>query len=443
MPALDLVQQQMEDEARRRALMEYADGMEVSSVPAESTAEAPDDLAALAPASSRAAVARGAPQLPEAEADPYGDALTEAARRRFSHTGSNLGRGIIKAFTGVSDDSGQADRTAFEQAPVVEYLQRQQMADKKRALDLTAQKAVPKMPKPGKSTDPQSAESKAAQARLAPIIGDQMTEDEIATIPEAAEQLYLDAVAKKRVAEVTREGQVGVDKRSSADREQRARLAAQRLGLDYEKLSAAKKAALEKATEKDETQADAKETGLRKEFNGLPAVKNYELAAIAVDQVKRAAADDSPAGDIALVTNYMRSLDPSTGVKDQEFNNASKAGGFDDRARAAYERIISGKRLTPEMRKGFVTSATGLLESHRLVYEARKKQYEGLAPPGTASRVALPTGLDLSASPPPVPTPSTAPAESIREKIDLPDGSQLITYTNGRQVKRTPKKRAE
>jgi hypothetical protein len=237
MPALDVVQQQLEEEARRRALMEMADGMEVSAVPAEATLGASDDIAALAPASSRAAMARGAPQAPEAVADPYGDALDEASRRRFAHAGGDLGRGIIKAFTGVSDDSGKADREAFEQAPVVAFLQRQKMADKKRALDLTAQKAIPKAGRSGKSTDPTSPESKLAQARVRAVLAGQLTDEDISNVTEDSETSVMKYGSLGRRDEVTREGQLATTQRAQATLEQSAQQFAAREGREWAKLS--------------------------------------------------------------------------------------------------------------------------------------------------------------------------------------------------------------
>lgn len=193
------------------------------------------------------------------------------------------------------------------------------------------------------------------------------------------------------------------------------------------------------------------EGNLRKEFQATPAYKNFQIAAVAFDQVQRAANDPSPAGDISVITNFMRSLDPNTGVKDQEFNNAQNAGGLYTKAEAALARVKSGERLTPEQRADFVRAARSNVLALQAPYDQTLKHYQGLAGSYNVdpSRVAMKTGIDLTEEPPPraaapvapTPRPSSAPAESIREKIDLPDGSQLITYTNGKQVKRTPKKK--
>lgn len=192
------------------------------------------------------------------------------------------------------------------------------------------------------------------------------------------------------------------------------------------------------------------EGNLRKEVQATPAYKNYQIAAVAYDQVKRAAEDPSGASDIVAVTKFMSSIDPNTGVKDQEFNNAQNSAGLYAKAQAALAQLQRGTRLTPEQRADFVRAAHANLMALKIPYDQTMKHYEGLAGSYKVdpSRVAMKTGIDLTEEPPPraapvapSPRPSSAPAESIREKIDLADGSQLVTYTNGRQAKRTPKKK--
>ncbi|RKH13797.1 hypothetical protein D7X74_21360, partial [Corallococcus sp. CA047B] len=99
------------------------------------------------------------------------------------------------------------------------------------------------------------------------------------------------------------------------------------------------------------------ESGLRKEVQGNPLVREYQLSAVAYDKVRRAAADPSPAGDLALIFGYMKTLDPTSAVREGEFANAQNAGGIPDRVRNAWNKVLTGERLNPEQRKEFVTSA--------------------------------------------------------------------------------------
>lgn len=65
----------------------------------------------------------------------------------------------------------------------------------------------------------------------------------------------------------------------------------------------------------------------------------------------------SPAGDLSMIFNYMKTLDPQSVVRESEFQVAATAGSFGDRVKAAVDRVIGGQRLTPEMRKDFVETA--------------------------------------------------------------------------------------
>jgi hypothetical protein len=162
-----------------------------------------------------------------------------------------------------------------------------------------------------------------------------------------------------------------------------------------------------KAEGEKKTQGGIKLEGdLRKEFQGLPAYKNYQTASVAYEQMQSAANDSSGASDIALVTNYMRSLDPETGVKETEFRNAQNAGGFDDKARAAYTKIMSGEFLTPKMRQELLRSARSNVAALKRPHDSALKRYEELATSYSVDpkRVAAPGGHIALDEPPTGPT---------------------------------------
>lgn len=199
------------------------------------------------------------------------------------------------------------------------------------------------------------------------------------------------------------------------------------------------------------------EGDLRKEFQGLPAYKNYEIAAVAFDQIQSAFNDPSAQGDIAGITAFMKSLDPATGVKDQEFQNASNAGGLLDKAAVSLARVQNGERLTPEQREGFLRVARNNVAALKKPHDAALKQYQGLAKSYKVApeRVAAPaSNIDLNAPNPPEPkraapaTPTTsAPAgpvgagdpRNVKSTVtftDPRDGKQktLRTYADGRST---------
>lgn len=202
------------------------------------------------------------------------------------------------------------------------------------------------------------------------------------------------------------------EKRLAGDADEREARLKEGLAFQKNKAAGAAAKAADKAAKKEEDDLIKLESGLRKEFMATPAYKNYQLASVAFDQVVRAAKDPSPAGDIALITNYMRSLDPSTGVKEQEFQNAQNAGGFDARARAGWERLMSGQRLTPDQRADFVRSAKQNTIAFKNPYDQALAHYQGLAGAYKVNpnRVAIPSGLDLNDDSAPAPQKPSAPA---------------------------------
>lgn len=59
------------------------------------------------------------------------------------------------------------------------------------------------------------------------------------------------------------------------------------------------------------------------------------------------------AGDIGLIFNYMKTLDPGSTVREGEFATAANAGGVGTKVLNLYNKVISGERLTPEQRGAF------------------------------------------------------------------------------------------
>jgi hypothetical protein len=218
-------------------------------------------------------------------------------------------------------------------------------------------------------------------------------------------------------------------------------------GLQWQKDKAARaaSAAALKAQKKAEADAEKKTQGdiklegnLRKEFQATPAYKNFQIASVAQDQIERAAKDQTPAGRISLITAFMRSIDPNTGVKDQEFNNAQNAGGWMTRAQAAMEKALNGT-LTQEQAEDFVKAGRANVMALKRVHDSALQKYQGYAKSYNVApeRVATPAS-DINLEEPP-PTKSTGPAsQSIRQKTETADGTKTVTYSDGRQETALP-----
>ena len=121
------------------------------------------------------------------------------------------------------------------------------------------------------------------------------------------------------------------------------------------------------------------EGDMRKEFNALPVVKDFNKVRTAYEKVKQAGANPSPAGDLSLIFNYMKILDPGSVVREGEFANAQNAGGIDTKIRNLYNQVIDGTRLSPDQRQDFLNqSKNAALAEFKGAKEALD-QYKGLA----------------------------------------------------------------
>ena len=121
------------------------------------------------------------------------------------------------------------------------------------------------------------------------------------------------------------------------------------------------------------------EGDLRKEFNALPVVKDFNKVRTAYEKVKQAGANPSPAGDLSLIFNYMKILDPGSVVREGEFANAQNAGGIDTKIRNLYNQIIDGTRLSPDQRQDFLNQSKNAASAEFKGASEALDQYKGLA----------------------------------------------------------------
>jgi len=89
--------------------------------------------------------------------------------------------------------------------------------------------------------------------------------------------------------------------------------------------------------------------------------------------------DPSPAGDLALIFNFMKILDPASVVREGEFANAQNSGAVPDRVRNIYNRILSGERLTNTQRGDFKDRADRLFGRKEKDFRSTEKQFKNLA----------------------------------------------------------------
>lgn len=119
------------------------------------------------------------------------------------------------------------------------------------------------------------------------------------------------------------------------------------------------------------------ENNLRSDF--LNQNKDYFQVADSFNRIKASAKDPSAAGDLALVFNYMKMLDPGSTVREGEFATAQNSGSIPSIILARYNKVISGERLAPEQRTDFVNRAGSLYQAQREGFDKKKEQFTSIA----------------------------------------------------------------
>lgn len=104
------------------------------------------------------------------------------------------------------------------------------------------------------------------------------------------------------------------------------------------------------------------EAKLRKEYEG--AIQNYMAARTGYSKVVSAARDSTGASDIALIFGFMKTLDPTSTVREGEFATAQNSGSVDQSLANLYNRAIKGERLQPEQRAQFAQTAASQFRTY-------------------------------------------------------------------------------
>lgn len=142
-----------------------------------------------------------------------------------------------------------------------------------------------------------------------------------------------------------------------------------------------------------------REAGLRHEFQML--ARPYFDVRDAFSRIQASSQQPSAAGDLALIFNFMKMLDPGSVVREGEFATAANARGVPDAIQQLYNRLISGERLTVAQRGDFVNQAQLLMAVQERQYTAIQRQYGSIA-----QRLGLdPNNIMIDFTRPPQPPP--------------------------------------
>lgn len=119
------------------------------------------------------------------------------------------------------------------------------------------------------------------------------------------------------------------------------------------------------------------ETSLRKELAARQ--KDFKEQERAWARIQASTQSPSPAGDMALIFNFMKMMDPGSVVRESEFRTAALAGSFGDRIQASVAQVVSGKRLSDDQRADFLKTAQTIFQNSQRVAQRDTDFFRSLA----------------------------------------------------------------
>jgi hypothetical protein len=194
------------------------------------------------------------------------------------------------------------------------------------------------------------------------------------------------------------------------------------------------------------------EASFRREYNSITS--GFRDVQSSYGRIKATDAT-TPAGQLSLVYQYMKMLDPGSTVMQGEQASASNAAGVPEKVKNLYNSIIGGKPLSANQVTDFTNQADLLYARSLQDYDKARTTYEGLAnlygyaparvvPDFATGRTASPG--DVATPPandgvPPLlarPTAETIPPIQIRDDDDfdaLPSGVEYVGPDGIRRTK--------
>lgn len=121
----------------------------------------------------------------------------------------------------------------------------------------------------------------------------------------------------------------------------------------------------------DDTKAGA---NLRAEYNNNPVIKQHAIVSSAYNNILNN--QETGAGDMALIFQYMKMLDPNSAVREGEYATAENSGSIPQSVRNYYNRAISGERLQPGQRQAFISQADDIYQTSAEQAKAIKQGIE-------------------------------------------------------------------
>lgn len=146
---------------------------------------------------------------------------------------------------------------------------------------------------------------------------------------------------------------------------------------------------------------------LRDDYTGVTkqiaaAANQYRTMVATADEAKTG----SPAAQIGLVFSFMKTLDPSSVVRESEYATAENARGVPESVRNSYNKLLHGSRLTPSQIDDFLKTGRRQaaawkrqMDYHRNVANSRARRW-GVSPDDVTEDFFSGLPFDEQAPPP-------------------------------------------
>ncbi len=157
---------------------------------------------------------------------------------------------------------------------------------------------------------------------------------------------------------------------------------------------------------------------LRKEFQGQS--KNFQQIRDSYNRIQTSGQNPTPAGDLSMVFNYMKMLDPGSVVRESEFATAAAAKPLLERVGLSWDTVgslWSGKKLTPGQRQDFLNRSNQLYSAEAQQHGKRVDEYKRLATGANLDPKQVITDMEATGQAP------AAPAGQGRYSEGQPSGS--------------------
>jgi len=141
---------------------------------------------------------------------------------------------------------------------------------------------------------------------------------------------------------------------------------------------------------------------LRKEFQGQS--KGFQQVRDSYNRIQTSGQSPTPAGDLSMLYNYMKMLDPGSVVRESEFRSAATAKPLMERLGLSWDAVGSiwnGNKMTPGMRQDFLNRANQLYNSEAQQHQQRVNEYSRLATSQKIDPSLVITDMGAAAPPPP------------------------------------------